>query len=225
MNLKALNDIFRQELGEEPPIKWVNVHDRELYWPAEVFIRGTWPPEPAFDYVCGCGVNMRIHKPSCTTLSVPQRRFELRHYFEIRDKFKQLLNERAHVVVQGIPTDTSNWESQYGSIPRMNVLWQPIFIEGLGMAITKTGVKPDEEGTRSFCFLIKRHRSKEAVIEANARFEQREEEARKAAKDKNMAILDKVTGVRVNVGKVDGNVSLPTPKRSQRGTNPTASLG
>lgn len=216
--VQKLNALLKRELGEAPN------GDAKFRWIfSEDLIREMVTGE--FDYVCGCGVNVRVHSALCSQVVAPRVKTERRKLY--RD-----LNRQWVLCFWKAPPDRATWINAFGNAstyPSRGSYWAvsyngPIVRDGFKKYISmKPDCLPTERITLAFVGAYRdglKKSQREMDAEAVAAMEREDQRGRAERLDAIKDILGPFPqGI---TGKRGHGVSLPDPKQQAAGDSAPA---
>lgn len=139
------------ELSDATPFehRWLHSESADLLHPA---IECDSDGNDLYDYVCGCGVNVVIHHPSCRSLVSARKRVVIRPLLSVDG-----IHDRWVVCRRHYPT-VSEWVASFGSTAQYpsNGKWHPISLgRGGGIIGLPESCSPTDEDTTRVIELIK----------------------------------------------------------------------
>ncbi len=151
--LRQANEVFARELG------CPNNHDPLLAWrfSEDLFMLVNEldnKDQPAFDFVCGCGVNRAVHEPTCQTLSRAVYRL-------VRAKVAPLIERRWILCRWTPPPPVNGWVDLYGTLDNYPARGRYIPLAANGHTCTlPESSPPTPDASRLACAMLKEHDSK-----------------------------------------------------------------
>lgn len=211
--VERLNKHLKRELGEAPNgdarFKWIYSED---------LIRDMVTGE--FDYVCGCGVNVRVHSALCSGVVAPRVQTKKRKlYFD--------LNRQWVLCYWKPPPDRATWERAFGNTvtyPSRGSYWAVHYNGPVEAGTFKKYISmkpeclPTMKITDAFIGAYRKSLEKSQREQDAEALEAMQREERRVREERREAILDIMGPFPQGItGKRGHGVSLPDPKQQAEG--------